>query len=182
MSWRTSSSSNSQNEWDLHPLNKHHRTVLESIPKSWMLRECDRYKDEYNGCSSIKGKFYSYYIDGKFSSCDEWKKNYKDCKLWVSNTDKDAAKRVIEREEKRISERLRGHYQNDIWESRAKDEIPPADWDKPLPDHLAEAAEDSYLKQYEDSQKDDQDVSSTVLQLRALTARTSTALPECIIL
>ena len=93
---------------DLHPLNKHHRAVLEGIPKSWMLRECEAYKDEYNGCSSMKGKLYSYYINGKITPCDDWKQNYEDCKLWVDNTDKSAAERVIDREEKRIFERRLG--------------------------------------------------------------------------
>ena len=174
--------SSSQDGWEAHPLNKHHRAVLETIPNSWMLRECDVYKDEYKACSSMKGKLYSYYINGKIrGECDNWKQNYQDCKLWVDNTDESAAKRIIEREEKRIFERLKGHYQNDIWETRSEDERPPPEWNKPLPDHLADASEDSYLKQYKENlEKGSQD--DAHLKLRALTSKAGSSLEGCIIL
>ena len=64
-------------------LNKYHKALLETIPKSWMLRECSVYKDEYKGCSGIKGKMHSYYVTGKIDPCDNWKQNYEDCQLWV---------------------------------------------------------------------------------------------------
>ena len=166
---------------DQPPVNKHHRAVLESIPNSWMLRECEDYKDEYKGCSSMKGKLYMYYHNGKITSCNEWKQNYEDCKLWVDNTDESAAKRIIEREEIRISERLKGHFENDVWESRTPAEMPPADWNKPLPEHLAQASEDSYLKQYQESLEEGSD-SSGALQLRALAAKSSMVLDGCVIL
>ena len=169
------------NEWDQHPFIKHHRAVLETIPKSWMLRECQAYKDEYNGCSSMKGKLYMYYINGKITQCDDWKQNYEDCKLWVNNTDKSAAKRVIEREEKRIYERLKGHFENDVWETRTAVERPPPEWNKPLPNHLADAAEDSYLKQYKDSLEDGKK-GSRELELRALNSKITSASEGCVIL
>ena len=52
------SADSSGNGWNKYPLNRHHETLLDSIPKSWMLRECEAYKDEYKGCSSMKGKLY----------------------------------------------------------------------------------------------------------------------------
>ena len=174
------STDSSGDPWKQHPLNKHHRTLLDSIPKSWMLRECESYKDEYKGCSSMKGKLYMYYINGKITSCDEWKQNFEDCQLWVNNKDESAVKRVIEREDKRITERLKGHYENDVWECRASNEMPPADWNKPLPDHLAEAAEDSYLKQYQENLEEGGG-GTTALQLRALAAKNPLAL-GCVIL
>lgn len=171
----------SGNVWDQYPLNKHHRAVLETIPKSWMLRECEAYKDEYKGCSSIKGKMYMYYIDGKITRCDEWKQNVADCKLWMNNTDENAAKRIIDREEKRIFERLKGHYNNDVWETRTEAERPPAEWNKPLPEHLADAAEDSYLKQYKESLEGGNG-DSAALQLRAIKARVASSSEGCVIL
>ena len=52
-------------------------------------------------------------------------------------------KRIIERERARLADRLRGHVDNDVWEKR---DAPPDNWNEPLPDNLAEAAEDSYLR------------------------------------
>jgi hypothetical protein len=173
--------STDEKERDQHPLNKHHRAVLETIPKSWILRDCEAYKDEYNGCSSMKGKLYMYYINGKITQCDDWKQNYDDCKLWVNNTDESAAKRVIEREEKRIYERLKGHFENDVWESRASVERPPPEWNQPLPDHLAESAEDSYLKQCKESLESG-NKGSTQLELRALMSKTTSSTEGCVIL
>ena len=160
----------STNEWDNLPLNKHHRAVLETIPKSWMLRECSVYKDEYKGCSGILGKLHSYYVTGKTNQCDNWKQNYEDCKLWVSNTDHEAAKRIIEREEKRIFDRLKGHYENDVWESRRPSERPPEDWNKPLPEHLADLADESYLKLYKENLEKGNVEGNTTMQLRALSS------------
>ena len=171
-----------KNEWDEHPLNKHHRALLETIPKSWMLRECSVYKDEYKGCSSMRGKLNSYYINGQVSGCDDWKNNYEDCQMWTKNADESAAKRVIAREEKRIFDRLKGHYLNDVWESRTSEERPPADWNKPLPPHLADAAEDSYLKQYKDSLEDDGDNKKMTLQVRKATSSLSSSTEGCTIL
>lgn len=173
--------SSSGDEWDQHPLNKHHKAVLETIPNSWMLRECAAYKDEYKGCSSLGGKMYMYYIDGKITSCDEWKQNVADCKLWMNNTDKSAAERIIKREEKRIFERLKGHFNNDVWESRTEAERPPAEWNKPLPEHLADAAENSYLKQYKDNLEAN-NINSTALQLRSLTNTITSSTEGCTIL
>lgn len=58
-------------------------------------------------------------------------------------------KRVISREQSRIAERLQNHFNNKVWEHRT---TPPEDWNRPLPTHLAEACEESYLKTYKDEQ------------------------------
>ena len=150
-------------------LNKYHKALLETIPKSWMLRECSVYKDEYKGCSGFKGKIHSYYLTGKIDPCDNWKQNYEDCQLWVENSDTDAAKRVIHREEKRIFKRLKDHYDNDVWESRSPEERPPKDWNKPLPEHLADLSEDSYLKLYKQNLENENPEISRVLTLRKYT-------------
>ena len=52
------------------------------------------------------------------------------------------------REEERMVERLRGHVNNDVWERRTE---PPSDWNKPLPKELAEKAEKSLFKIYQDN-------------------------------
>ena len=163
---------------DGYRLNKHHNELLETIPKSWMLRDCSVYKDEYKGCSGLKGKFHSYYVTGKIDQCDNWKENYKDCQLWVDNSDTDAAKRIIQREEKRIFERLKNHYDNDVWETRSPSERPPKDWNKPLPEHLADQSKDSYLKLYKENLDKGSSETSKALQMRAL----SNSISQCNIL
>lgn len=40
---------------------------------------------------------------------------------------------MIESEKERRNERLRGHYNNNVWEKR---DTPPDDWNKPLPENL----------------------------------------------
>ena len=44
-----------------------------------------------------------------------------------------------------MAKRLKAHFSNNVWERRT---APPEDWNKPLPDHLADAAEDSLLRDY----------------------------------
>lgn len=51
-------------------------------------------------------------------------------------------KEVIESEKHRRLERLRPHYQNDVWERRTS---PPEDWNKPLPEYLQKEYEGTYL-------------------------------------
>jgi len=87
-------------------------------------------------------------VHGEFQDCTQWKENFNDCKKWSESADEEAAKRVVERERARIAERLKAHFSNDVWERRT---APPDDWNKPLPDHLADAAEDSLLRVYREN-------------------------------
>ena len=41
--------------------------------------------------------------------------------------------------------KTQAHFSNNVWERRT---APPEDWNKPLPDHLADAAEDSLLRDH----------------------------------
>jgi hypothetical protein len=50
--------------------------------------------------------------------------------------------RVIEHEDVRRKERLKGHYENDVWSKR---KTPPSDWNKPLPNYISKRYENSYL-------------------------------------
>ena len=50
---------------------------------------------------------------------------------------------LIESEKKRRLERLKSHYQNDIWKKRDKR---PDNWDRLLPKRLREANQNSYLE------------------------------------
>ena len=113
----------------------------------------------------LHDRFHQYYVHGETQDCTPWKENFKDCKKWSESADEEAAKRVIERERARIAKRLKvrkmrlsgatvvnsslhklqAHFSNNVWERRT---APPEDWNKPLPDHLADAAEDSLLRDH----------------------------------
>ncbi|OWR46436.1 UPF0545 protein C22orf39 homolog [Danaus plexippus] len=110
--------------------------------EKWLIRDCDVYKDEYDECTSFKGRFHQYFIYGESLDCNQWKKDYTNCRKWVDNNDVKAGKAVIQSETARRLERLRPHYQNNVWKKR---ESPPADWDKPLPEWLQKRDENSYL-------------------------------------
>ncbi|GBP02583.1 UPF0545 protein C22orf39 homolog, partial [Eumeta japonica] len=108
----------------------------------WMIRQCSLYKDEYNECTSIKGRFHQYFIYGETLDCNQWKKDYNNCCKWVEERDLRAAETLIESEKARRYLRLQNHYRNDIWKKR---DSPPSDWDKPLPDWITKRDENTYL-------------------------------------
>ncbi len=84
---------------------------------------------------------------------------------------------MISREDRRLSARLRAHYANDVWEHRRE---PPSDWDRPLPDHLAEAAEESHLRRYAEALRKGEESAGD--QLGYYAARMQNTLPKCVIL
>ncbi|CAH2241168.1 UPF0545 protein C22orf39 homolog [Pararge aegeria] len=108
----------------------------------WMIRDCEMYKDEYKECTSFRARFHQYFIYGETLDCNQWKKDYNNCCKWTDDGDLKAADAVIKSERIRRLERLKSHYQNDIWTKR---EAPPSDWDKPLPDWMVKRDENSYL-------------------------------------
>lgn len=67
---------------------------------------------------------------------------------------KEAATLLIESELSRRAARLKAHYDNDIWTKR---EQPPSDWNKPLPEFLAERSKTSYLAQKSEEMKKDEE-------------------------
>ena len=56
--------------------------------------------------------------------------------------------RLVEREKKKMEERLKCHKDNDVWESRTS---PPEDWNEPLPPELAKMSEDSIFQKYQEN-------------------------------
>lgn len=53
-----------------------------------------------------------------------------------------AQKNLIESEQNRRRERLAPHYNNTVWKKR---EVPPKDWNKPLPEWMEERNKNSFL-------------------------------------
>ncbi|KAK7075112.1 hypothetical protein SK128_023284 [Halocaridina rubra] len=116
---------------------------LDSLPKwSWLVKPCERYKEELSECRSIKRKFHQYYIHGETKDCSQWKADYKNCLDYRKNKNIDALSSVIDSEKVRCRERLSGHYKNTVWEKR---ESPPDDWSSPLPEENLHKDDISFL-------------------------------------
>lgn len=111
---------------------------------AWMFRPCEIYEDEYRECKCIQQRFHQYFIFGEKTDCTQWKTDMNNCLLWRKHKSAKAYEALVESERKRRYDRLRGHYQNDIWERRTH---PPENWNAPLPQWAAERLENTYLEQ-----------------------------------
>ena len=162
-------------------INKSHADILATIPSGWMLRECQAYHSELKACESFKGRFYQFYVTGSQGECEEWRENHRDCKEWTNNADTEAAERIIGREKDRIKERLRGHYENDVWEKRT---IPPPaeEWSKPLPQYMLERQETSYLALYAQNKQKREEASESELKMMDVQAKLINSAPSCTIM
>jgi len=149
-----------------------------------MLRDCEAYKAELKACKSIKGRFYQYYVDGQQADCSHWADCYDDCQLWKYNVDEEAATRVIDRENERVKERLRGHYENNVWEKRTTPP-PKEEWNKPLPKYMLDRQENSYLAMYVNMQEKEENATEAEMIALKSTEVTSSLInnaPTCTIL
>ncbi|KAL0894122.1 hypothetical protein ABMA27_014161 [Loxostege sticticalis] len=120
------------------------KTDEANLEDKWLIRDCSIYEDEYDECTSFKGRFHQYFIFGKTVDCNQWKKDYDNCCKWVKDQDVKAAEAVINSEKARRMERLRAHYRNDTWKKR---DAPPEDWARPLPEWMVKRDENTYLAQ-----------------------------------
>lgn len=108
----------------------------------FQIRPCFLYKEEYNECKSIRGRFHQYFIFGESIDCMSWIRDYDNCVQYEDKQDLHAGTAIIASEEKRRYDRIKSHYDNDIWKKRNQ---PPDDWNKPLPEWLQKKIENSYL-------------------------------------
>lgn len=51
------------------------------------IRDCDVYWDEYKECTSIRGRFHQYFIFGEMLNCNEWRKDYDNCRKYTNKKD-----------------------------------------------------------------------------------------------
>ena len=102
-------------------------------------------------------------------------------KLWTNNADVEAAKRIIAREKERIKERLKGHYENDVWEKRDK---PPSkdEWNKPLPQYMIDKQEHSYLALWAKTQEEKDEDKEAELKAMSKASSLINSVPSCTIL
>jgi len=113
-----------------------------SVPNAWLVRPCEAYNDEYKECTSIKGRFHQYFIEGDNADCSQWKKDFDSCMKFRATKDLVALEEVIRSENVRRVRRLAPFYANDVWKHR---DSPPVDWNKPLPPKMQEEYRDTYL-------------------------------------
>ncbi|XP_047512155.1 UPF0545 protein C22orf39 homolog [Pieris napi] len=118
--------------------------IEEVLEDSWLIRDCEVYSDEYDECTSFKGRFHQYFIYGETLDCNQWKRDCDNCYKWVDSKDVKAGEAVIISEKNRRMDRLRAHYRNDIWKKR---DLPPDDWSAPLPEWMVKRDENTYLAQ-----------------------------------
>ena len=101
--------------------------------------------------------------------------------LWTNNADVEAAQRIISREKERVRERLKSHYENDVWEKRDK---PPSEeeWNKPLPEYMREKQEKSYLTLWKKTQEERDE--NALKEMKAISMQSSLInnTPSCTIL
>lgn len=137
--------------------------ILDSEVKngSWSIRPCNLYKgkmsfsvisqllqqenvisEEYRDCRSIKGRFQQYFVHGDSLDCSSWEHDFENCVKFEEKKDLKAAKAVIDNETSRRKKRMKAHFGNNVWKKR---DAPPEDWSKPLPDHLNQQYENSFL-------------------------------------
>ncbi|XP_014678090.1 PREDICTED: UPF0545 protein C22orf39 homolog, partial [Priapulus caudatus] len=106
------------------------------------LSPCEIYWEQYKECTSVRGKFHQYFIHGQQEECGQWKSDYDNCMKWKKKENKDALGEVLGNERRRLGDRLRASYANDVWELR---DGPPATWAAPLPAWLQRENENTYL-------------------------------------
>lgn len=102
------------------------------------------YKEEYDDCNSVQGRFQQYFVHGDSADCPRWKRDYDNCVRFEQSPDNNlaAAQEIIDSESSRRAARWKGHYGNTVWEKRKS---PPEDWAKPLPEWLQKRNENTYL-------------------------------------
>jgi len=165
---------------DLEDIDKKRMRLLSTIPNSWRIRECRDYDFEHMNCRKLRNKLQAYYLGTEPEDCTLWKDNFDDCMKFVNSADEAAAERLVAREGERLKERLRGHFENDVWEKRTS---PPDNWNAPLPDYLEARAQSpgNYLREYKIQQEFQSTQGALDLQSRKMTGYIA-QLPLCTIM
>ncbi|XP_015435510.1 PREDICTED: UPF0545 protein C22orf39 homolog [Dufourea novaeangliae] len=126
----------------------------------WMIRPCEIYNEEYKDCRSIRARFHQYFVFGHRIDCTQWKTDYHNCYLWEKYKSEKAYTNLIDGEKKRRMERLRPHFQNNVWQKRDK---PPENWNGQLPDWLQTKMENTFLSIASDELKESKSKSSCTI-------------------
>jgi hypothetical protein len=95
---------------------------------------CDHYDFEFNACKSFKTKIYNYYRgETTEHECDYYKNLFLDCTMYEREPARNfnSLLRLKAYENDLAKKRIEENKTNDVWTMR---EVPPSDWNSPLPD------------------------------------------------
>lgn len=98
-----------------------------------LVRPCERYKEIYKSCKSIRGRLHQYYVYGELFDCSIHNDHYEACKKYRKTKNIDILEPIIEWEKNLMRTRLETVKQNTVWEPREK---PPDEFSKPLAEFL----------------------------------------------
>lgn len=111
-----------------------------------LVRPCERYKELYQLCKSIKNRLYQYYIYGETLDCSPHRNNHEACLSYRNTGNLDLLDPIIAWENQYITSRKMTVSQNKTWQLR---QSPPDDFDKPLPAHIEKNHQKSIFRRHE---------------------------------
>lgn len=111
-----------------------------------LVRPCERYKEMYKACKSIKHRVHQYYVYGELLDCNIYNDLHNHCMNYRKKRDEILLDPIIDWERNFILTRLKTETQNKVWELRDK---PPEDFDAPLPEYLQKLHQNSKFKEDE---------------------------------
>lgn len=109
----------------------------------FLVRPCERYRELFKSCSSLKNRIYQYYIYGETIDCRHYKEHHDNCMAFRKTRDTNHLDSIIDWEKKYIEVRKMSEKQNDVWQPR---KAPPTSFDGPLPEFIQNNHRNSYLK------------------------------------
>jgi len=107
-----------------------------------LVRPCERYKQIFSACRSLRGRLHQYYVYGELFDCSNLKENYSNCKKFRATQDVEFLKSIVEWEKNLIETRLAASLNNPVWKLR---DSPPEDFDGPLPEFIRQRQKGSFL-------------------------------------
>ncbi|XP_007520842.1 UPF0545 protein C22orf39 homolog [Erinaceus europaeus] len=91
-------------------------------------RPCEAYHAEWKLCLSARHFLHSYYVHGKWPTCEQWHRDLASCQAWEQHHSAEAQRSLCKSEHARIQAEKK---HNLVWALR---QTPPADWHLPLPE------------------------------------------------
>lgn len=108
-----------------------------------MVRPCERYKELYDMCRSIKARLHQYYVYGDKTDCKPHFDNFCHCLNYRESKNPDDLDSIIEWEQNYYSSRRKTVTQNVVWNIR---DTPPDDFNRPLPEFIIKRHAESLFK------------------------------------
>lgn len=116
---------------------------LQDTLSGYLVRPCERYRELYSDCSSLRARVHQYYVFGDLTDCSQHSNNYDSCLNYRKTKDPQLLQPIIDWEKNLIQKRLDVAAANPCWDAR---EIPPSNFNGPLPSFVEERHKKSYFK------------------------------------